>query len=262
MAFGFARGLIAFGISIALIGCAALSPPPDLPPYAVAPGARVGLLLSISPVVAHEHVGTTVFNNFSAEQHFPRSLPDLVHADFTQALQHANYEVVELDPAIYKAPSIAGLLVRENEQWTVAQEHVKQFAALREELHLSAIIVAYSAPTLVQRECTQYGCTDRIATHSGLFTRSFLFANRWFAVPGFDTVVLNVGPPIVLSEYEPMASIAGHKVKELQDMKAPKDFNSLTDDEFAPVSTWVAEYVQQMANACVMALAGKAGKAR
>ena len=175
------RRIAAIGITLGgLAGCAALSPPPDLPTYAVAPGARVGVLLAINPAAAHEHVGTTVFNNFNEEQRFPWSLPDRVHANFVQALQRAGYEPVELDPAKFKAEVLARLMVRNNGQWAVAADRAQDFAALRQELHLSALIVAYSTPTLVSRECTQYGCTDRVAQNSGLFTRSMLFATTWF----------------------------------------------------------------------------------
>lgn len=262
MAKSFARGAAALAFLVVLVGCASLSPPPDLPIYAAPPGARVGLLLAISPTAAHEHVGTTIFNNFSAEQHFPWSLPDQVHADFVQALQRSGYEVVELDPAKYRPDLLVKLLHRDSGHWTVAPEQAQDFTALRDELHLAALIVAFSAPTLVSRECTQYGCSDRIAQQSGLFTRSMLFATSWFAVPAFETAVFNLDPPIRLSAYEPLAAIAEHKVKRLRDMKDPKDFNSLTDEEFAPVSEWVADYAQQMANASVQAIAGKAIKPR
>jgi hypothetical protein len=256
------RGLFALGVSIVLGGCAALSPPPDIPAYSVAPGARVGLLLAISPIASHEHVGTTIFNNFSAEQHFPWSLPDRVHANFVQALQKAGYEVVELDPAKFKAQSLANLLVQNDRHWTVPAEEAQDFAALRQDMHLAALIVVQSTPTLVNRECTQYGCTDRVAQNSGLFTRSMLFITNWYAVPAIATAVYNIDPPIRLSAYEPLAGIAEHKVKLLRDVKDPKDFNILTDEEFAPVSNWIAEYAQLVANASVQQISGNAGKPR
>lgn len=258
----FARGAAALGIFIVLAGCATLSPPPDLPTYAAAPGARVGLLLAISPTAAHEHVGTTVFNNFSAEQHFPWNLQDLVRRDFVQALRDAGYEVVELDPARFKPESLARLMVRDAGHWTIAAEETQDFTQLRQEMHLAALVVAFSTPTLVSRECTQYGCTDRVAQSSGLFTRSVLFSTKWYAVPGFGTAVYNLDPPIHLSEYEPLAAVIAQRVKTLRDMKAPNDFKMLTDEEFAPVSAWIAQYTQQLANASAQSIGGKASKPR
>jgi hypothetical protein len=241
-------------IFVALLTACANLPPPS-PRFSIARGARVGVFVALPSSAVHEHVGTTVFNNFSTRRTLPFDLPSQAKADFSAALKSAGFEAVDLGASGFSASAINALVVPTSTGWQVNPAQAAAFEKLRKTLQLSAVVVVYGERTLAQLQCTGGPCTEWYVQTSGLFTRSVFNLTRYYAVPAFQTKVFVLGTPVELSAFNPIAAVQKEKVKLLSDMAGPKDFKNLTQTEFAPVSNWIGSYLKQIATASATAIA-------
>jgi hypothetical protein len=251
------RWIIAGFAALLLSGCASLAPPPPLPAAGLGAGAKVGLLVAVEPSATHTHVGTTVFNNFARDVAMPFDLAAHVRDSLTTQLSATGAQVVTIDASAI-APDKAGLLVVARDgAWAVNPEQAAAFKALRETQGLSALVVVYGTRTLVSRECSNMGCTDRNIDKSGLFTRSFLGMTRYFAVPALEVEVVRLDSPADLTRHEPLVSLLDAKVKPMPGMSSPKEFGAITPQEFKPIADAIRAFVDELAKTTARALAGR-----
>lgn len=243
------------GLAAALLsGCASLGPPPPLPAAGLGAGAKVGLLVEVDASATHTHVGTTVFNNFARDVTMPFDLAGEVRSRVGGGLTAAGLQVVPIDAAAFPPGSLGALVQSRDGSWVVNPERAAVFKALREERGLSALIMVRGERTLVSRECSNMGCTDRTIGTSGLFTRSFLGMTRFFAVPALNVEVLRLDSPADLTRHEPLKTLLDTKVKGLS-MSEPKEFKAITPDEFKPVADSIRSWVEQLGKTTAEALA-------
>jgi hypothetical protein len=207
----------------------------------------------------HEHVGTTILNNFSTNRKLPWDLGARAKTAFSSALSDAGFEVIDLTASGIAAKAADALAVPRDQAWHVNPLQAQTFEQLHTRHRLDAIIVAYSQRTLASTECYGGPCTDRYVLTSGLFTRGIFNLTSYYAVPAFDTKVFLLASPADLSAYDPIRRTTRAKVKLLRDMPEPKNLKNLSDDEFSPVVDWIATYVNRIAAASASALSG-AGK--
>lgn len=251
----FLQRLLALLLLAGLSACASLPPPPSSAAGRVPQGARVGLLVvGLDASAVHEHVGTTVFNNFTAPRSLPWHLGDRVKGALGGSLSAAGYTVVDLNPADVPPSAASELLVADASSWKPKPTHAALFARLKRDMNLAAVIVVTGQPTLASRECLGGGCSDRIAPKSGLFTRGMFGLDTYFAVAAFDVAVVQTDPPVKLSAYEPLRSAQAAKVQRLPNFAEPKVFQRLSEQEFAPVVRAIDAHVQRVAAATAQAL--------
>lgn len=220
------------------------------------PAARVGLLVvGVDKDAVHDHIGTTVFNNFSTPKQLPWDLGDRLREAFAGATKSAGYELVNLSTADV-SPSAANTVIgRPSGAWEVPAASKATYELLRNDLKLDALVVVSGGPTLVVNECTSFGCSPRIISKSGLLTRSFLGMDTYYAVPSFQTRVFSLQPVAELTGYQPISSAVNPQAKMLIDQKKPKEVKGMTEQEFGYVVEWIDEYVQRLAKTTVSVLA-------
>lgn len=250
----FSRGLSIL-LALTLTACASISPPPPAPASSVPQGARIGLLVTgMDSSGVHEHVGTTVFNNFSAARNLPWDLGTRARTSFGAALSAAGYIVVEFTPQDLNPAAATALVEVVNQRWQVKPSAAAQVNRLRSDLKLDAVVAVVGQPTLASMECTGGPCTPRMAPKSGLFTHSMLGLTNYYAVAAFTTTVVTLAVPANLSAYAPIAPAAATRVTPLRSMTEPKDFKAMTAAEFAPVTQAIDSHLQRIAIASAQAL--------
>lgn len=239
-------------LTLLLVSCA--TPPPPAPSFTLAKNSKVGVLVALNSTAVHEHVGTTVFNNFSTERQLTWDLPKRASNAFSSGLTANGFDVVELGAQGFTKNEVDDLVVASGTSWQPNPVRSATLSRLKDELGLSAVVVVYDVRTLADLECGGGPCAERYVRTSGLFTRSFFGLTRYFAVAAIDAKVFVLQPAAELSAFDPIAKVRTNRVKLLTDMREPRDFKRLSDDEFQPVADWIGAYVDQIATASASAL--------
>ncbi len=209
-----ALALTAVGLVAA---CATLAPLPPPPTQQAADGTRVGIVVAgLDQSAIHQHVGTTVFNNFSAERTLPWHLGERVKAKLSSELKKRGLEPVYLEMEELRSIAPENLVVRSASQtWETPPASADTVRTLQEKHGVAALVVVTGKPTRASVECFGGPCIDRILPKTGLFTRSFFNLNNYFAVPGYETIVLQLNPAANLSAYDPIFSVTQNQAKRI-----------------------------------------------
>jgi len=251
------RGLLFVLVAALLSACASS---PTAVPTNIArmkAGTRVGVLVTgLDQSAVHEHVGTTLFNNFSNPKTLPRHLGEQTSAAIGTALTSAGYVTVPIEAEKFSVASLTSMFATSDGTWSVRPERKVDFDRLKQEMNVDAVIVVIGRRTLARLECFGGPCTERYIEKSGLFTRSVFNLNTYHAVPAFDVKLLRLDVPADLSRFDPMASIERARVKQLMGNERPDDPRTLTDAEFAVITAWIDTYVAKISQAAVATISG------
>lgn len=224
-----------------LAGCASgpSGSQPSVMKGALPAGSKVGLLISVGSGVAHEHIGTTIFNNFTKNRTLSFDVGDRARDYLSTRLAEGGFVVVDIERAGFRMDQFAHGLPSQTEH----------LGRLRQELGLQALVVVREQRVMASLECSGGPCSERYMEKSGLFTRGVFNLTRYIAVAALDTKVLLLDSSTDLGFSDPLKSELAKRVKVLSFAKEPENLQVLTEEEFAPVAGWIDEYLKNMASA-------------
>jgi hypothetical protein len=235
-------GLLTF-ITLVLSGCAS---EPLVPSVETKRGDRVGLLVDLGEGPTHTHVGTTAFNNFEKKYPYRWNLDAAVAETLSKALSAAGFTVVNLENEGMSHAGVGTLLVADGEKWKVAPGKEELVRELLDRKGLKAVIALKETRVTTALECAGGPCTERQASASGLYTRSFLGSTRYHAVAAYGLNVYMLAPLADLAKGDPLRTILKMPVVPMDSYPAPAKFDSLTEAELAPARGAVLSFTQQI----------------
>ncbi|MBC7501605.1 MAG: hypothetical protein H7315_14075 [Herminiimonas sp.] len=239
-------------ILILMTGCA--TAPVPVPSFAISPGSKVGLLVSLPSSPVHLHIGTTVFNNFTKPYELPETLDASATNRITTRLRENGFQPVDLKPLGWKISDVNALAKSDGQHWVANPDQLTQLNRLRNELGLRAIVVMTEARVSADLGCAGGPCSDRQMERSGLFSLSFLNISRFRAVAAMEMKVFILDPAVELSSAQPLKSQLELRVLPLAGFKEPADYKNLTPAEFAPVVNWIHGFIDEAAASTAKAL--------
>lgn len=244
---------LALSLSLAglLSACATTAPLPPPPTQTAAAGTRVGIVVTgLDQSAIHQHVGTTVFNNFAAEKTLPWHLGERVKTSISSELKKRALEPVLVEAAELRGIAPESLVVNSASQtWEVPAASAEAVRRLQATHKIDALIVVSGKPTMASLECGGGGCIQRVLPKTGLFTRSLLSLNDYYVVPGYGTRVLLLKPAADLTPYDPVFSALRNQSIRLSGDAKPNDPRSMTDADFSAVFNTIDAYTQNVAAA-------------
>lgn len=241
-------------LTLALVGllaaCATTTSLPPPPAHQAADGSRVGIIVTgLDQTAIHQHVGTTVLNNFSAQKTLPWHLGEHVKASLSAALSKRGLEPVQLELSELRNVTPESLVVRSTSQtWEVPSASSDVVRDLQDKHRIASLVVVTGKPTVANLEC-RVGCVERVLPKTGLFSRSVFNFDDYFVVAGYETLVLLFKPVANLSPYDPIRSVTRNQSKQLDGDEEPNDPRSISDREFTAISKAIDEYTQNVAAA-------------
>ncbi|TFZ08089.1 hypothetical protein [Ramlibacter humi] len=223
-----------------LAGCATAPPAPQV---AIARGERIGVFVSGGDTLRHSHVGTTVFNNFSASYPAPGLQAD-VQQTLIQAVTRAGFVPVDLRAQGVSREELDGLVQAANGQWQVAPGREGTLARLRNDLKLKAVLAATEGRTMADLECAGGPCSERYIDGPGLYSRSILGLSKYLAVAGYRWNVYTLDTPADLAQTNPLRGELRYQTVLMRDFKEPADFKQLGAPELAVIRRGVVQAVE------------------
>jgi hypothetical protein len=244
---GFCRLALILIFLLSTSGCVSL---PPVEKFTLSAEAKIGIFVEIKGKPTHTHVGTTAFNQFNTEYPLDWELNEKINDELNRLLVKAGMFSIDLKEKGFKSADLDYLVVVDaNKKWVVSKNNEEVFSKLKSGLGLSAVIkITDMGEHLVGSECGSFGCTDRYAYGYGLYSRSFFGMDQYMAVPGIMSSVYVMDPPGNVSfsgELEQYASVRS-RIILLEDFKDPKDFKSLTDEEWRPVHEAINKRVSEL----------------
>ena len=232
------------------VGCASLYVP-ALPNYSLPEHTRIGLFVSASEFPKHTHVGTTIFNNFSKDYEYPWKMEESIFKTFQQEIEHSTgFVVLNLKDLGITNTSELNFVEVKDKQWSLVEENTSLRDSLIE-LGIYAVVSISESPTLANLECSAYGCAEHYSEGYGLFTRSFLGINSYFASSSFTVSIEIIDTPADIGVQQDMRDILhfNNKNKILTNFEAPKEFRNITQEELNPIREEILNYIKYVAAA-------------
>lgn len=244
------KRLLAAICFLILAGCTTA---PPIPPNSgkLAKGSKVGLLVYMPAPAQHLHVGTTVFNNFSATYQFPWNPTSRAYEVFQSDLEKAGFQVVRL--TTFATTSVNALAIEKDGRWIANPRQEWSVKKLREE-QISAVVLIEGKRTRVRMECSGGPCAESYMENSGLFTRSMLGFTRYFSAPAMEAKIFVLDNPLELTAYEPLKAMQVNRVQQLNDFAEPRDFKHLSNAEFSPVASSIDAHIKSLSRSTAQAL--------
>lgn len=243
-----------------LTACAITPSLPPPPALQIADGSRVGVIVTgLDRSAIHEHVGLTIFNNFSVERTLPWHLGQRVRASLSSELSKRSLVPVQLEAEELGNVDPEKMVVEAGARgWEIPAGSTDVVQSLKQHHRIDALIVVTGKPTLAVLQCTGGPCTPRMLPKTGLFTRGVFNVSNHFVVPAYETRVFSLNPAADLSSYDPVYSITKNQSRMMVGDARPKDLKNISDAEFAVVANMIDEYTQRVAAAAAEVIKGEA----
>ncbi len=241
-----------FVLCIWLVGCAVNLPKP--PQFSLGSDAKIGVFVEIKGQPTHSHIGTTAFNNYSQEYPMEWNLQTTTVNFLREKIQTTGFQYVDLNQAGFDKDKLSKILVIRDGATLVSPDKEEIISKLRNEMKLSAIVFFTDAGRhAVAMECGGFGCMDRYADGYGLYSRSFLGMNYFSAIPGFSVRVEILNPPAIVSYSGAMEEYSKFNsgIIPLENFQSPKDFKSISVEEWLPVRQAIEKRIDDLTTAIV-----------
>ncbi len=246
---------ILFIFCFCFFGCAANLPKP--PQFSLDSDARVGVFVEIKGKPTHSHIGTTAFSNYVQEYPLEWNIQTKAVDSLKEKFKGAGFQYVDLNEAGFDRNQLSHILVIKDGATLISPGKEEIINKLRNEMKLSAVVFfADIGRHVVAMECGGFGCTDQYADGYGLYSRSFLGINYFNAIPGFSIVVDIMNPPAIVSYSGAMEEYSKFKsgMIPLENFRDPKDFKSISAEEWLPVREAIEKRVDDLTAAIVTRL--------
>ncbi len=234
-----------------IAGCAT-SPP--LPKIEAVAGDRIGVIVDVGDSPSHTHIGTTAFNNFVKKYPFNWNMNAEVTRTIEQSVKSAGLVPVNLRAEGIQYADVAGLLKPSGEKWQIAAGKESTIRRLRDQLRLKALFVLKESRVQTDLECYGGPCSERYASASGLYTRSFFGSTRYNAVAAYQWNVFVLDPLADTASADPLSSMLRMPATPLQKFKDPANFEKLTEAELLPVRDAVLRFTEMASARAVKTL--------
>ena len=235
-------------VTVILSGCAGRFVPPienvNLPKQ-----GKIGIHLAMPEHPKHTHIGTTIFNNFVKDYEYNWQLKEEVFQNLKKQIEtNTSYKVVDLSYLEIESPQQLNFVGVEKKKWVFSQSNQELKQKLLDD-GITAVLAISGQRTLAELNCSQYGCSEHYSEGYGLFTRSFLGMDRYYASSSFFISAELLTQPIDLGLLDGMweSSQFQRKNKLIDEFKSPKDFKALTQEELAPVKSEILVYFDEIA---------------
>ena len=222
-------------------------------------GDRVGILVEGNEQPTHTHVGTTVFSNSATKYPFDLQLRSRIQQFLEGDIRKIGLEVIDLRGEGIRFPDVDSLIDGANGHFVIAEQRKAIIGRLRDQLHLKAVIVLNEGRVMVTEECSGGPCTKFYADASGLFSRSFLGFDKFFAVAAYRWQVVTFDPPSdkVKVEGSVLGMVTGRPSKALANFPAPGKIDDMTESEFGIVREEILHVIGTESLAATNALRSK-----
>ncbi|AOT06840.1 hypothetical protein [Pseudoalteromonas luteoviolacea] len=251
------KSLFIITIALLISACNTIYVPP-IDDYQPKNQPKVALVIDVSDELTHTHIGTTIFNNFTKQYEVDVKMKQHIFETLKKKLEEgANAEVVLLDSTLSNQRASSGFVFIKDKQW----QFNPSLEAERNELTAKGIDVVISiteTQTLVDMNCTQYGCTNFYAEGHGLYTRSFFGLDNYYAAASYDVSAEFISQPIdmgVMKSMLDLHSMHGRVTK--LDLADPADHQSLDKAFFEPVQNGLTGYFENLGSIINKYLSGE-----
>jgi len=242
---------------IALMGCASYKVPPS-PITSAYEKTNVGILIDVSDVPKHTHIGTTIFNNFNKEFDFKWNMKDEIFTIYKNLIESkTNLNVINLDDVFVEIPDEgSSLVVVEEDSWTLNEDSKE----LRDKLitrGIDVLILIREDQTLASLECNNYGCTEMYSRGQGVFSRSFFGYKTYFASASYDINVESINPVVKISLLPKLREALFYEEKNrvIKDFK-PTKLKEVTESDMEIIKSHIINYMTKIAEITVEYLNG------
>jgi len=236
-----------------LAGCVKI---PEVPKYTIETGDKIGYLIDVDTYPTHTHIGTTIFNNFTKKYKYNWKMKQYITSHMQNRLSsRKKLQFINLSKYHITSKDLNELIVNENEKWIINPKKENIYQKLRN-LGIKAIVHIKEDAKLALLECGAFGCTEHYAKGYGLFTRSMLGMDNFYAATSFHTSVLLLHPIGNLQKEftepygQPMAIIRSPfgltEAAKKSGFILPKDFKNITNTEMKPIEIIVKQYIDNV----------------
>lgn len=255
-----AGALLVGVLVLSTLGCATFGYPP-LPDYQLHSEARIGFYIDeIGGTPIHTHVGTTVFNNFSAsyEDHsweLREHAAELLEAE----LAHRGFVGIDLRAEGLDGERLSNLTTASADGWQFSPGYEALVEQLRTDYSLQAVIVLRRIGRHpVTYVCGSGGCQTTFADGMGVQSRAFLGLLSFSAVPAIAMSVHVLDPPVDLTRYKPLSdllTVNRNTVSLSGRVERPEEIRELDGAFWATVEEALRERIQELVETAVSMLA-------
>ena len=240
-----------------LASCATAPPAPKVK---IASGTRVGYWLQLDETPTHSHVGTTILNNFVLPSGETWPLTNVLRDALEQALRRqAGMEPVDLQAQGFRPDQLAGLVIQKDKEWIANAGKSETFVKLaRQGIRAVVLVQPHTGLHTVGLECSQFGCTERKADGTGLYSRSLFMLDHYAAVPALSVQVYTLTPFANLAAYGEIKELntLEKALIPLKGFADPDHMRVMTPLEWQPVRTALEDNLRSISQMIATALAG------
>jgi hypothetical protein len=227
-----------------------------IPEFTIGSRDKIGILVDVKEYPTHTHMGTTIFNNFTKVYPYDWGIRRHIVDNLEKSLREKGYKYKILDKNRYKTSDLKELIISESGSWVVNPKKEQIYKSLKDD-GLKAVIVISDGRHLMQAIYTGFGSSLLEADGYGLFTRSMLGIDNYFAAPSFgaDVYILNpladIESELTTSMPNPyFISLGGTmQTKDIEKKYGfikPKDFKNLTKEELEPFRRVNIEFLDKL----------------
>ena len=230
---------------LVLAGC--VSTPP-IPEFNLQKNARIGVMIDLDETIGHQHYAGLRFNNFSKVTKLNWNLNSFAKEEAKKLLQEKGYEYVELsssEMALYKY-RVFSLANVKDEKWVIAEGAETLYQNLKNDKKLDAIVAYKSSPNIVSVECSNLGCAEFSAAHSGLYSRGIPLLKKTYlstVLPSTKMVTL-LNPVADLGNYNNVYS-SNHQLGVISGF-SPNNIKRLSESEWKEVEEYLKEHISNL----------------
>jgi hypothetical protein len=240
---------------LSLTGCITQ---PDIPTYTINQGDKIGYIIKAEKYPHHTHIGTTIFNNFSKTYNYDWNIQSYLENTFTTKLKGLkNISLVNLKEYNLTNEEISQLIIAKDDKWIVNPEKESLYQKLKMQLNLKAVIVIYDTTKMAHLECSAFGCSDFYSDGYGVFTRSILGMDNYFAATNFFVNAYLLTPVSSLNKNfeeinnaQVMELVSGVLTSDEENKKnnftKPKDFDNWTKEEMSAFKPFIEQYIDDI----------------
>ncbi|WP_440054760.1 hypothetical protein ACSLBF_00885 [Pseudoalteromonas sp. T1lg65] len=219
---------------------------PPVENYKLPQGAKIALKVTTRDELQHTHYGTTIFNNFNKSYDFKWAMNDELRDQLKSSLEAATKLSVVDYETIQPVDNIGFVSVKDK-QWRYTPEKASAKDALLAE-NIAVVIHIEEQPTRAEMICSNYGCTDFFSQGHGLYTRSFMGLDNYYASASYVISAEIISQPIdlaMLEKVQLLTSLQGRLI-QLEDYQDPEDHQQLSETHFLPVKAALLDYMNKL----------------
>lgn len=204
---------------------------PDIPKYKVLNSDRIGYLVDIkNKNIEHNHLGTTVFNNFEKSYSYDWKIKEQIEEELKSQI---NVKLVNLDQENISLESLNNLIIANEKEWIINKQNI--YDKLVNDLKLKAVIVINDSNVSLYLHPFLY--TNK---GSGLVSHHFIGFKKYFSVLGVDAKMYLLNPlgEIKYKNFPTfnMVYLSGlSSINEKVGFEVPNDIENITEKEFEPI---------------------------